>query len=179
MRSDSDGSTRVDSPSSEPVSTPANAFSADFLSRLDERDEPPTAREAEYAGPWRMEALPEAMGGGFGLFRHGESLARGHRPFGAFESKWMAQLAAAILLLSGRDASYRMRETAEDDGYAIESRAAWGAVVGRVEHFDPHLIDGLHVADGLMRTPEALALFLEACGRVALERAGAILGAQV
>jgi hypothetical protein len=33
----------------------SNAFSASLLDRLAERDEPPTAGEADVAGPWRIE----------------------------------------------------------------------------------------------------------------------------
>jgi len=47
-----------------------NAFTKPFLSRLAERDEPPTAGDADVAGPWRIEPIP---GHGFGLFRIGES----------------------------------------------------------------------------------------------------------
>jgi hypothetical protein len=36
-------------------------------------------------------------------------------------------------------------------------------------------VDALDAADGLMRSPWALSFFLEACGKVALEKAGAIL----
>ena len=54
-----------------------NAFTASFLGRLAERDEPPTAREADVAGPSRIEPLP---GHGFGLFRVDESLGRGFVP---------------------------------------------------------------------------------------------------
>ena len=49
-----------------------NAFNTAFLGRLAERDEPPTAGDADVAGPWRIEPIP---GHGFGLFRVGESLA--------------------------------------------------------------------------------------------------------
>jgi hypothetical protein len=54
-----------------------------------------------------------------------------------------------------------------------------GGTVGWVEHFDPDLAAGLSWADALMRSPEALALFLEACGQGVLERAGEILAARV
>jgi hypothetical protein len=37
----------------------------------------------------------------------------------------------------------------------------------------------LNVLDSLMRSPWALALFLEVCGKVALEKAGAILDASL
>ena len=67
-----------------------NAFSPSFLHRIGERDEPPTAGEADAAGPWRVLELP---GRGFGLFRSGESPARGHRPAAVLRQRWLALLA--------------------------------------------------------------------------------------
>ena len=89
---------------------PPNAFDAAFLARLEDQEDPPTAQEAEFAGPWRVEALPEAEGGGFGLFQEGESVIRRARPFARFESIWTAELVAALLPGLARDASYRFRE---------------------------------------------------------------------
>src|SRR5690349_13441049 len=43
-----------------------NAFNASFLGRLAERDEPPTAGDADVAGPWRVEPTP---GHGFGRYQ--------------------------------------------------------------------------------------------------------------
>jgi hypothetical protein len=51
--------------------------------------------------------------------------------------------------------------------------------VGYLGLFDENLVAALHVADGLIRSPEALAWLLEAAGAVALERAGAILEERV
>ena len=185
MRSTKDGNNVVPPTSSssfppyeaapDPDEVPPNAIDAAFLKRLEEREEPPTASEADLAGPWRVEPLPEEEGGGFGLFREGEI----SRPFARFESFWTAQLVAALLPGLARDAAYRFREEREAQGWAIESREGWGAVVGHVEVFHSALIDALQVADGLMRSPRSLAAFLEVCGKVALERAGAILAARV
>ncbi|HSS49497.1 MAG TPA: hypothetical protein VLX28_11175, partial [Thermoanaerobaculia bacterium] len=49
-----------------------NAFSPAFLQRIAERDEPPSAGEADVAGPWHVEEM-SGDAGGFGLFRLGES----------------------------------------------------------------------------------------------------------
>jgi hypothetical protein len=164
------------------VPATSNAFDGAFLARLEEQEEPPTAAEAEVAGPWRIESLPStppASGGGFGLFRAGESLARGHRPAGRFDSLWLAQLVAALLPALGHDEAYRLRSKADDQGYALESREAWGAVVGHVELYDVDLVAALNALDGLMRSPWALSLLLEACGKTTLEKAGAILDARI
>jgi hypothetical protein len=184
MRSTKDGNNVVPPTSSssfapDPDEMPLNAFDAAFLQRLEEQEEPPTASEADLAGPWHVESLPEEEGGGFGLFHAGESRERSFRPCARFESHWTAQLVAALLPGLARDAAYRFREEREPQGWAIESREAWGAVVGHVAVFHSALIDALHVADGLMRSPLALAGFLEACGKVTLERAGAILAERV
>src|SRR5829696_9228810 len=77
-----------------------NAFTVSFLGRLAERDEPPTAGDADVAGPWRIEPIPER---GFGLFRVGESLARGFAPTAVFPSRWLALLMAGILPGTGKD----------------------------------------------------------------------------
>jgi len=89
--------------SSEYDSTPSvhpNAFKTAFLGRLAERDEPPTAGEADVAGPWRIEPIP---GHGFGLFRVGESLGRGFAPTAVFPSRWLALLLPGILPGTGKD----------------------------------------------------------------------------
>lgn len=85
----------------------------------------------------------------------------------------------ALLPALTRDAAYRLREEQEAEGdfegWALESREAWGAVVGHLRYFDPAVVSGLQVLEGLMRSPWALALLLTACGKTALEKAGAIL----
>lgn len=64
------------------------------------------------------------------------------------------------------------------EGFAVEAGHG-GEVVGHLELFDPNLIEALHVAEGLLRSPETLAVLLEAAGQVALERAGAILDERI
>jgi len=80
------------------LSSSRNAFSPSFLQRIGERDEPPTAGEADAAGPWRVLELPSR---GFGLFRIGESPARGNRSAAVFRQRWLALLAAAVLPARG------------------------------------------------------------------------------
>ena len=155
------------------LSSSRNAFSPSFLHRIGERDEPPTAGEADAAGPWRVLELP---GRGFGLFRIGESPARGHRPAAVFRQRWLALLAAAVLPGTGRDAAFRLHQESGPAGFAIETG---GEVIGHSTLFDESLIAALHMADSLARSPESLASFLEAVGQVALERAGTILDERV
>src|SRR5829696_7876190 len=80
-----------------------NAFTPSFLGRLAERDEPPTAGDADVAGPWRIEPIVWNGGHGFGLFRVGESLARGFAPTAVFPSRWLALLIVGILPGTGKD----------------------------------------------------------------------------
>jgi hypothetical protein len=150
-----------------------NAFTPSFLERIGERDEPPTAAEADTAGPWRVEEIP---GEGFGLFRLGESRGRGFRPAAVFRQRFLALFAAAVLPGTGRDAAFRLHKESGHAGFSIETG---GEVVGHSALFDESLIAALHMADSLARSPESLASFLEAVGQVALERAGAILDERV
>ena len=156
------------------LSSSHNAFSSSFLHRIAERDEPPTAGDADAAGPWYVTALP---GGGFGVFREGESPERGHRPAAVFRERWLALVAAAVLPGTGRDAAFRLRKDAGPDGFAVESPS--GEVIGHLELFDERLLDGLRCGESLLRSPQSLADLLEAAGQVALERAGAILDVRV
>jgi hypothetical protein len=151
-----------------------NVFTTQFLSRLAERDEPSTAGDADVAGPWRIEPIP---GRGFGLFRIGESLARGFLPVAVFPSRWLALVTAAVLPGSGRDPLVRIDKQPEADGVypLILPGPDGGEVVGQLLLFDEALVDGINVVLHLLQSPESLAWMLEAAGAVALERCGAIL----
>jgi len=146
-----------------------NVFTPSFLEHLGECDEPPTAGEADVAGPWWVEEIP----GGFGVFRAGESAGRGFEPYAVFTARPLALLAAALLPGAGREAAFRLQKEAGPAGYAVAERG--GEVVGHLQLFDEKLVDALSVVDALLRMPEALAGVLEAAGAVALERAGVIL----
>ncbi|HYG64889.1 MAG TPA: hypothetical protein VEL74_20070 [Thermoanaerobaculia bacterium] len=165
MRSFTDGS----SPSN--VSNGPNAFTASFLDRLAERDEGPTAPEADVAGPWRIEEIP---GEGFGVFRLGESTARGFEPTLLCPSEWLALVAAGVLPGTGRDPMLLLQKDRNPDGtfsLILES----GEVVGRSRLFDEKLVDSMNTAIHLLRAPESLANVLDAAGLSPLERCGAIL----
>jgi hypothetical protein len=160
----------------ESLATPYvhNAFRPEFLLRMDERDEPPSAAEADAAGPWRVEPSPQ---GGYALLRAGESLAAGDRPAGTFERRETALLAAAILPATGREPFYRLQPEATPHGFALARSR--GEIAGHLEYYDPDTAAALHVAETLLRSPESLAHLLEAAGRVALERSGRIASARL
>jgi hypothetical protein len=153
-------------------STPSipNAFSSSFLHRFEERDEPPTAAEADLAGPWRIEEVP---GRGFGLFRAGESLARGFRPAAVFPDRWLALIAAAVLPGTGREPMLLLRQEADAEGFGLALDD--GTLAGRFELFDENLLGAMNHAIALLRSPLSLSFFLEAAGPLGLERCGAIL----
>jgi hypothetical protein len=157
------------------LSASRNAFSPSFLHRISQRDEPPTAGEADVAGPWRILEMP---GQRFGVFRIGESPERGHRPAAVFRARWLALLAAAVLPGTGRDAAFRLHKTSGPEGFVIEAGNG-GELVGHSRLFDERLIEALHVVERLVRSPEALAHVMEAAGPLALERAGAVLDERV
>ena len=151
-----------------------NVFTTQFLCRMAERDEPPTAGDADVAGPWRIEPIP---GEGFGLFRAGESLARGFAPVGLFPSRWLAVITAAVLPGTGRDPLIRIEKQPDADGVypLLLPGLHGGEVVGQLQLFEEDLVAAINVAIHLLQAPESLAWLLEAAGSVALERCGAIL----
>ena len=168
MRGCTDGS------SSSEVSHPANAFTALFLARLGERDEPPTAGEAAVAGPWKIEAAVWKGGRGFGLFRAGQSLARGHRPAAVCASRWVALVIAAMLPGTGRDPMLRLGKEADADGlYPITLDT--GDVVAGLEVFDDTLVEHVNALIHLLQSPLSLANALDAAGAEALFGCGSIL----
>ena len=153
---------------------PTNAFDPRFLKLFGERDEPATAREADVAGPWRVEPMNET----FGLFRLGEVPGK-HRPIAAFTAPSLALLAAAVLPGVGHVQSFRLRKERDLEGYSIESRSAWAAVVGHLAFYDEKVIDALNALHSLITAPESLAFLLEAAGAEALQHAGTILAARI
>src|SRR3954453_6850472 len=113
----------------------SNAFSASFLRRIQQQDEPPTAGESDVAGPWRILEMP---GKRFGIFRLGESPERGHRPTAVFRERWLALMAAAVLPGTGRDAAFRLSKECGPGGFAVETgdRGNGGEPVGHLALFD-------------------------------------------
>jgi hypothetical protein len=168
MRSPEQDSTRI-----------SNAFPPPFLSLFDDRDEPPTAHEAEVAG---LPTILEIAGRGLCLYLPGERPDLGHLPIACFLERWLALLAAAVLPLTGRDPSYRLRLEADVQGFALISGVDGEGnpeVAGRFRLFDEGLASALCLADALLRSPQSLALLLEAAGKVALSRTGALLAASI
>lgn len=154
MRSQMNGSTAAS----------ANAFTEDYLALLNERDEPLTAAEADYAGPWSVDDLPQ---GGHTVHRAGAD-----RPYAVFSRVEMAQVAAAVLPGTGREKRYRLgRDEEPGRGYPILRS---GETVGYVDLFDEDLVVALNVIDALLSSPNDFAWILEAAGGLALQHVGRI-----
>jgi hypothetical protein len=142
----------------------ANAFTEDYLALLNERDEPITAAEADYAGPWSVDDLPQ---GGHTVQRAGKD-----RPYAVFSRVEMAQVAAAVLPGTGREKRYKLgRDEEPGHGYPILRS---GETVGYVELFDEDLVVALNVIDALLASPNDFAWLLEAAGGLALQHVGRI-----
>lgn len=142
----------------------SNAFVQDYLALLNERDEPLTAPEADYAGPWSVEARQQ---GGHAVVRPAEDV-----PYAVFEAVEIAQVAAAVLPGTGREKRYRLGKD-EDPGRGFPVYRS-GELVGHIRLFDEELVAGLNVLDALLASPYDFAWLLEAAGGLALQHVGRI-----
>lgn len=158
-------------------SLPPNAFSPAFLRRLGERELPPTAGEANAAGPWVLEEISPQV---FGLSRVGMGYSRGYAPTAIFVDRWLALVAAAVLPGLGHS-PLLIRRDREDDrpGYEVVLNLNDGTVVGHLAPAAKKLVGRMNAAIYLLKSPESLARLLEAAGAVVLERSGAILDEQL
>ena len=95
-----------------------NAFNLDFLRRFGERELPPTAGEANAAGPWVIEELSSEV---FGVSRVDMGYALGYIPTAIFLDRWLA-LAAAVVLPGLGQTPLLIRRKREDGGPAVDAR---------------------------------------------------------
>lgn len=154
------------------ASIPQNAFSQKYLDALHERDDVPTALEAESAGPHKLLELQE----GFGIFRLWESPENGHQPLAVFRERGVALRFLAVWNLVGQDRAFRASREAGPEGVPVESG---GETVGRLQTFNEDLLFAAHVVDSILRSPASLAVVLGAAGPAAQEIAGQILALSV
>jgi hypothetical protein len=155
-------------PFDDTIPIPLNAFAAEYLALLADRDEPVTAAEADVAGPWHLE--PHPLEEGWGVLRQGASLASGPGQ-ASFKHKDAARLAAAVLPSTGRRARYRLGKEPDSLGYPVFDGAE---LVGHFQFFDEAFLAALNVADALASAPGDLAWLLDAAGGQALHHAGQI-----
>jgi len=102
-----------------------NAFTAEFLKRLDEVGEPDGAHEADVAGPWAIRPVLYRGATGFAVLREWESAeagaggGTGDVPYAVFRRREMALLAAAVLPATGRELLFRLDTEPEADGFPL------------------------------------------------------------
>jgi hypothetical protein len=155
----------------------SNAFAEEFLRRFEEEDEPPSAAEADVAGPWRVEPTSTSDGSeAFGLWRSGERPEGGDAPAGLFRERSTALLAAAVRPFVGRDSFYDLGKERWKGGFPLLRQ---GEAIGWIDLFDEDWTFGINVLERFARNPRSLAWLLEAAGPLALERAGRILRERV
>jgi hypothetical protein len=96
-----------------------NAFTVEFLQRLDESGEPDGAHEADVAGPWAVRPVLYRGGTGFALLREWESLEAGDVPYAVFSRREVALLAAAVLPATGREPLFRLDTEPDAEGFPL------------------------------------------------------------
>ncbi len=124
-----------------------NAFTEEFLRRLDEIGEPDGTHEADVAGPWvvrhspTMAAVPTpgtaatAAGSSddrasrhrrsedFAVLREWERPEEGDEPYATFTTRELALLAAAILPATGREPLFRLGTEPDETGFPLLAQA--------------------------------------------------------
>jgi hypothetical protein len=115
--------------SSESDRRQGNAFTADFLQRMDEIGEPDGAHEADVGGPWAVRPVLYRGGTGFGVLREWESLEAGDAPYAVFGRREMALLAAAVLPATGRELLFRLDTEPDADGFRVNASITRGGAV--------------------------------------------------
>jgi hypothetical protein len=157
---------------STPPTDPLNAFRKDYLDAVQDQDEPSTSREAETAGPFSL----VEQNGMIALYRAWESAEAGDAPLALFQHRDTALLFQALWPALGRGIIFKLRPDATPSGFGLEEE---GQLVGILRSFDPEAILAGHFLSFLARTPQSLALLLEAAGPTAQQHIGRILGARV
>lgn len=153
---------------------PPSAFTPAFLAKLEDENEPLTAAEADLAGPWKCEPGDP---GEVAVLREWERREAGDRPRATFAYEETAALYALALPLQGREPLFHLAAEPGPKGYAVT--AVFGEQgprpVGWLDRYEPEHLAGLHLLEGLVRNPKALAQLLRIAGAGALRQAGRLL----
>ncbi len=147
---------------------PKNAFSEEFLLRVDTLDEVGSALEAELAGPWKVLAIEE----GFGLYEPWQDAQ--DAPVAVFTDKATALKFSAALSAAGREPLFSQQSEPDAEG-RFNVLSSQGRLEGWISHFQVRAVDLAHMADFCSRSPLALAAILLAAGEATLRKAGEIL----
>jgi hypothetical protein len=145
-----------------------NAFSEEFLTRLDALDEIGSALEAELAGPWKVLATEE----GFGLYEQWQDVE--DSPIAVFTDKATALKFSAALSAASREPLFSQDSEPDPEG-RFKVISSQGRQEGWISHFQVRAVDLAHMADFCARSPVALAALLLAAGEATLRKAGEIL----
>jgi hypothetical protein len=145
-----------------------NAFSEEFLTRLDALDEIGSALEAELAGPWKVLAIA----GGFGLYEQWQDTE--DSPIALFTDKATALKFSAALSAASREPLFSQDSEPDPEG-RFKVTSSPGRQEGWISHFQVRAVDLAHMADFCARSPIALAALLLASGEATLRKAGEIL----
>lgn len=137
-----------------------NAFSSDFLHRIDELPDPASAGEAEWSGPWAVAAVSLNGEVGFGVVRSGNASER-TTPEAWFARRSDADVAAALLPALGTTDSCVLSEKPDNAGYGLSYR---GERFGNMARYLPEAAELLSLAKFLVRSPAVLATLLLAAG---------------
>ncbi len=147
---------------------PANAFSALYLSKTLNREEPPFAQQAVAAGSWEVEAVPAGSGLLYAVVRNGESVAGGDQAMAVFLRRPSALLCAAALSALATPNRLTLKRTPVRRspkkarlGYPLHDG---GIHLGHLARPDEELLPYLHAVACLAANPEAMALALESLG---------------
>src|SRR5689334_18646932 len=105
--------------------TLSNAFSREYLDRLQEGSETASSGESEAAGPWELRHEE----GVYPLFRSWEGFEHGDSPEGVFQVREAGLIFFAVRPSAGRDPLFRPLEPVTPQGFAVESA---GQVVGHL-----------------------------------------------
>ena len=145
-----------------------NAFDPAFLDVLEQLSEVETGAEVEFGGPWKIEATAD----GYALLRVWETAGAGEAPEALLASFHDALRFFAVLPALGRDPRISMAQDEDSAGFALRGP---GGPVGFLRLFNDELMQAVHVADCLTRSPLALSALLIAAGPQAIQEVGRIL----
>jgi len=106
-----------------------------------------------------------------------EGLESGDIPRAVFDQEELARLCAVALPLLGRDPLFHLGTEAGAHGYPVTAvdGEQGPRECGALALFEPELAGALHLLQGLIRSPAALAAVNDAAGPGALAQVGRIL----
>lgn len=156
-----------------------NAFSQDFLDRLQDREEAPfAALECEARGPWVAIERPVAAavhrGERWAVHRSWENPGT-DRPAAVFTDRDLAFLFAAGQEVGGRRSILAIsREPDGDRGYAVLQLDLEGRmqIVGHIQVYDEDTFRAFQNLETLLRAIDPLAQVLDAAGGSIVELVG-------